>query len=125
MPLACFGLYLAFHNFSFGFPEVKKISAEQIEINNQEKYLFFIDDGDKWLQKRNYYNAVFQYKKALQLYPSDFDANYRLALGYSYRCQYDFEDCGTGKELIDKLEKQFPNNKEIKEVKTIFVHWGG
>ncbi len=124
MPLACYGLYLVFHNFSFGFPETKKITTEQIENNDQEKYLFLLEDGDNWLKKRNYYNAVFQYKKAVQLYPNDFDANYRLALGYSYRCQYNFEDCEIGKKLINKLEIQYPNNNEIKEVKSIFERWG-
>lgn len=88
-----------------------------------ENYCFYIGDGDKWLQKRNYYNAVFQYKKAVALYPSDFEANYRLAIGYGYQCQYDFENCKTGMQLIQKLEKAFPGNQDIHDVKAIFVHW--
>jgi hypothetical protein len=67
---------------------------------------------------------VFQYKKALSLYPKDFDANYRLALGYSYQCQYNFENCDTGMQLILKLEQAFPEKKEVQDVKAIFVHWG-
>jgi len=124
IPLICFGLFKTFQHFSFGFPQINEATELSNEKNNEEKYLFYLEDGDQWLSKRNYYNAVFQYKKAVELFPNDFDANYRLALGYSYRCQYNFEDCRVGKELIDKLEKQFPNDKDIKEVKTIFVHWG-
>ncbi|MBG43239.1 MAG: hypothetical protein CL530_04655 [Aequorivita sp.] len=124
IPLIVLGLYFSFHNFRFGFPTVKTAQEVSLENNNEEEYMFFLKDGDAWLQKRNYYNAVFQYKKAVALYPSDFEANYRLALGYSYQCQYDFENCDNGMKLILKLEKEFPDNKDIQNVKAIFVHWG-
>lgn len=125
LPLIALGLYFTFHNFSFGFSNSEaQITKVNIEKSNEEMYLFYIDDGDKWLSKRNYYNAVFQYKKALQLFPNDFDANYRLALAYSYRCQYDFEDCGIGMQLTNKLEEQFPSNQEIQSIKAVFINWG-
>lgn len=124
LPLIVLGLYFTFNNFSFGFPKLQQSEKADIQKSKEEKYLFYIKDGDAWLAKRAYYNAVFQYKKAQQLFPNDFEVNYRIALGYSYRCQYDFEDCGVGKELIDKLEKQFPTNEKIKDVKAIFVNWG-
>ncbi|MCB0464822.1 MAG: tetratricopeptide repeat protein [Aequorivita sp.] len=124
IPLIVLGLYFTFHNFRFGFPNVKTTQEISLENDDEEKYYFYLEDGDKWLQKRNYYNAVFQYKKAVALYPSDFEANYRLALGYSYQCQYDFENCDKGMQLILKLEKEFPDNKDIQNVKAIFVHWG-
>ena len=101
IPLIGFGLYMTFQNVSFGFP---KTEESVTKTNNEEQYMFYIKDGDNWLSKRNYFNAVFQFKKALQLFPSDFEANYRLALAYSYRCQYDFEDCRTGMQLTRKLE---------------------
>lgn len=124
LPLIAFTLYITFNNFHFGFPKLEQVKEVDIEKAKQEKYLFYINDGDTWLKKEDWYNAIFQYKNALKLYPNDFDANYRLALSYSYRCQYEFEDCEIGKKLIDKLEKQFPNNEDIKAVKAIFVHWG-
>ncbi len=125
LPLICFGIYKAFNNFDFGFPKLEeKMSKANIEKSNKDQYMFYINDGDNWISKRNYYNAAFQYKKALGLFPGDFEANYRLALAYSYRCQYDFEDCKIGMQLIRKLEEQFPNNQNIKNVKEIFVNWG-
>jgi len=124
LPLIVLALYITFHNFQFGFPNVKTASEISFENNDEEMYMFYLDDGDNWLQKRNYYNAVFQYKKAVALYPSDFEANYRLALGYSYQCQYDFENCEIGMKLISKLEKEFPDKMEIQAVKAVFVHWG-
>ena len=65
----------------------------------------------------------FNIKKAVALYPSGFEANYRLAIGYGYQYQYDFENCKTGMQLIQKLEKAFPGNQDIHDVKAIFVHW--
>ncbi|CAM3302190.1 tetratricopeptide repeat protein [Aequorivita lipolytica] len=122
LPLICFTLYFTFNNFSFGFPKMEQVAPLDIEKNNKEKYLFYLSDGDAWLEKRDWYNAIFQYKNAVKLYPNDFGANYRLALGYAYRCQYEFEDCAVGKKLIDKLEKQFPENIDVKAVKAIFLH---
>lgn len=124
LPLIVLGLYFTFQNYSFGFPKSQQL--EQIDLKNikEEKHLFYLNDGDVWLKKRDWYNAIFQYKNALKLYPNEFNASYRLAIAYSYRCQYEFEDCEVGKKLIEKLEGQFPENKDIKKVKAIFVHWG-
>ncbi|MBT0607385.1 tetratricopeptide repeat protein [Aequorivita echinoideorum] len=123
LPLIFAGLYFGIYNFSLGFPELE-VTSFQIQKDEIEKYHFYVNDGDAWLAKGNYHNAVFQYKKALQLFPNDFEANYRLALGYSYKCQYDFKDCRKGKILIDKLSEQFPHNQKIKEIEYIFHHWG-
>lgn len=125
LPLIFFGIYQVVDSFRFGTPTLEeKIAKANIEKKNEEQYMFFIEDGDTWLYKRNYYNAVFQYKKALELFPNDFEANYRLALAYSYRCQYNFEDCKNGMQLTKKLAKQFPNNQEIRKIKAVFVNWG-
>lgn len=125
LPLICIGVYKAFHNFSFGFPKLEQqITKINTEKSKKESYMFFINNGDEWLSKRNFYNAAFQYKKALQLFPSDFEANYRLALAYSYRCQYDFEDCEIGMKLTRKLEEQFPSNSDIKKIMAIYANWG-
>src|SRR5690554_227695 len=125
LPLICFGLYALFANFSFGFPKNEmEVNNEIVEDKSAEKYLFYIEDGDRWVARKNYSNAIFQYQKALELHPNNFDATYRLALGYSYRCQYNFEDCDVGMRLISGLERQFPNNPEIQKVKAIFIHWG-
>jgi len=121
IPLIGFGIFKTFQSFSFS---TQKTDKQSIKAKNEKQYMFYIKDGDSWLLKRHYFNAVFQYKKALQLFPSDFEANYRLAMAYSYRCQYDFEDCGIGMKLTHKLEDQFPSNQNIKKIKSVFVHWG-
>ena len=123
------GFYL-FQGFSFGFDTLENTGPEQLNIAakkaavSEDKYLYYIEDGDAWLQKKSYYNAIFQYKKAVELFPSEFAAHYRMAVAYSYQCQYEFEGCEKGMKIVERLEKDFPNSEKIQAVKAVFLHWG-
>jgi hypothetical protein len=89
-------------------------------IKKTEKYMFFISDGDKWISEKNWSNAIFQYKEALKVFPTEFDANYRLALAYSYSCQNEQINCEIGERLTERLIKQFPDKNEILKIDAIF-----
>jgi len=93
----------------------KNIEQEKLMTKKEkdEKYLFFITDGDNWLKQNHWHNAIFQYKKALELYPNSYDANYRLALAYSYRCYFEKLNCADGKILIDKLIMSYPDSMNL------------
>lgn len=127
--LLLIGFYFL-QGFSFGFdtlentgPDQRNIAAEKSDIT-EEKYLYYLNDGDTWLQKKSYYNAIFQYKKAVELFPSEFAAHYRMAVAYSYQCQYEFKGCEEGMKIIERLEKEFPNSEELPAVRAVFEHWG-
>jgi tetratricopeptide (TPR) repeat protein len=95
LPILGFLGYLVLHNFSFGFDTLQNYGTEQVKskvslVKKNKTYLFYLNDGDARLKKHQYHNAIFQYKKALEVFPSEFDAQYRLALAYSYQCQYKF-----------------------------------
>ncbi len=126
-PLSVLLIYYTFKDFEFGFPDISsQTELAQKELTKQQKkdrFLFFLNDGDKWLTQKKYHNAIFQYKKALELYPSEYRAHYRLAVTYSYQCQYEFKGCEEGYALIKKLETQFPHATELESVKTVFEHW--
>ncbi len=78
--------------------------SEIMEMTERDnKFLFFITDGDNWLKKEKWHNAIFQYKKALEIYPGDYEALYRLTLAYSYRCQNTAVDCDLGEKHLDEL----------------------
>lgn len=130
LPLLLFAGYYSFKNFSFGFDRLENTGPNQVNIAAQkvaasgDKYLYYLEDGDLWLQKKSYYNAIFQYKKAIELFPSEFAGQYRLAVAYSYQCQYDFEGCEEGMKIVKKLEKAYPNSEEVQTVKAVFEHWG-
>lgn len=96
-------------------------NAEQIYIaKNSDKYKDYIDKGDKWIEKKNWNNAIYRYNQAKELFPNEFDINYRLALAYSYRCDFEKIDCEKGKKLTNQLLKQFPKNSDLKKLQIVF-----
>ena len=64
-------------------------TKEKDPNKKRSDYLFFIRDGDKYIEEEKWHNAIFQYTEALKLFPKEFDANYRLSLAYSYSCSYE------------------------------------
>lgn len=139
LPLVLLIGFYFFQGFSLGFerlentgPNQTNIPAQEAEFKNAGKiaeikkknYLYYIQDGDAWLEKKSYHNAIFQYKKASELLPSEFAAHYRLAVAYSYQCQYEFKGCEEGMQIVERLEKEVPNSEEIQKVKAVFEHWG-
>jgi len=79
-------------------------------ISAIDQYEFFISDGDQWLEKKHWHNAIFQYKKALELFPSSYDANYRLAIAYNYKCLASNSKCDDSIARIAFLHQKYPQD---------------
>lgn len=57
----------------------------------------------------------------MAIYPNSYDAQYRLALGYSYSCAYQGFYCYEGIDLMQELHKSFPEkNLHFKTLDSIF-----
>ena len=97
--------------------KIKKDSIDHKRKN--DKYLFYISDGDNYLKKNQWHNAIFQYNKAAEIFPNDFDIKYRLGYAYTYRCQNEKKDCKKGAEYVKNLNVDFPDKNEIIELVTI------
>ncbi len=82
-----------------------------------EAYLALIADGDMWLTKGDWYNAIFQYKKAKEIFPKEYDINYRLVATYSYRCEREFLDCNKAKNLLNELLALYPKKMDLLKLK--------
>lgn len=103
---------------------------EPIENLNQEKELQIknkicldlIADGDYWIQERHWHNAIFQYKKALEIFPNDYDINYRLAAAYCYRCEDKAKDCDEAKKLVVKILQDFPDDENVLKLKEMLQY---
>lgn len=97
---------VSFYGVKFSENQANDIDIFQIEQETKKnnQYLFYIIDGDAWFGKRKWHNAVFQYKKALELYPKDYDAMLRLTIAYSYQCEEKDKNCDLGKEYLDQLK---------------------
>ncbi|MDY7395054.1 hypothetical protein UMM65_07360 [Aureibaculum sp. 2210JD6-5] len=107
--------------------ETRKDKTKSIE-NQKEMYLnehfneysYFLEEGDKWIEKRHWNNAIYRYQQAVKLFPNEFEANYRLALAYSYNCKFEKKDCETGKKLTHRLLKNYSEDKGLQELKIDF-----
>ncbi len=100
--------------------KAQQILLEQNQNKKLNRYSFIINDGDQWIEKKNWNNAIYRYKEAVELFPDEFEANYRLALAYSYHCQYKNKDCEIGKMLTIRLLKYFPEKVNLIELKNVF-----
>lgn len=112
-PLLIYGMHNFLESHPTGIPN-HKIEADKEIL---ERYQFYIEDGDYMISKGKWNNAIFQYTRASEIYPNEFDAQYRLALAYTYKCQYTKEDCLIGDSLVNILLIQSPKNAEVKGLK--------
>jgi hypothetical protein len=68
-------------------------------------------------EKCNY--AIFQYKKALEIFLTEYDINFRRASAYPYRYQSEFESSNKAKEVLNKLLGEHPKNSDLLKLKQI------
>ena len=102
--------------------ERKTIILEKKRIEQGEKqYIEYLVSGDNWIDDDKWDAAITLYKKALIIYPDSYDAKYRLALAYSYKCERMKFDCDLGKALAKKLLLDNPiHEKELMKLDSIF-----
>lgn len=89
------------------------IAAKQ----RRDKFEFFIADGDSWLNKKNFYSAIFQYENALNLFPDNLHAQYRLAYAHYLQCVVTGKECAESYNLINRMIALYPKNKRLVELK--------
>lgn len=94
----------------------EEVTKEEVVIKEKDikKYQFHIDDGDYMISKGKWNNAIFQYTRASEIFPNEYDVQYRLALAYTYKCQHTNEGCERGDSLVNRLLTHFPDNKKVK-----------
>ena len=126
IPIFSFGLYISNLLEPSQFRESVKgeiqnnILIEQKLTDDLNEFQFLIEDGDKWIEKRNWNNAIYRFKQAVKLFPSEFEGNYRLALAYSYNCQEKNEDCEIGLRITSRLIEYYPDDPSLLKLKSFF-----
>lgn len=99
--------------------EQKRIIEAQRIAESEEKrkeYSFYIHDGDSWLNKKNYRNAIFQYNMALITDFNNYEAKKRLMLVYSLQCTHENIGCEYSIYQLEQLISQYPNDMELYEL---------
>jgi len=132
-PILFYGVYF-FYQSSIKNQQILERQQQNTETNkilldrkeNQKlnadlnRYFEVISEGDLWIEKKNWNNAIYKYEQAVRLFPNEFEANYRLVLAYSYRCQNENKNCEVGKKLMNRLLKYFPEESNLIELKRAF-----
>jgi hypothetical protein len=109
-PLLIYGTYKITTSFDEEIKE-QKIIRKKKDI---EKYQFHINDGDYMISKGKWNNAIFQYTRASEIFPNEYDVQYRLTLAYTYKCQYTNEECTKSDSLVNRLLTYYPNDEKVK-----------
>lgn len=69
-----------------------------------QEYDYYISSGNEWYEKKKYYNAAFQYRLALNVFPNDSIALEKLIQAYDSDCFYDQRNCGKSQELMKSFQ---------------------
>lgn len=70
---------------------------------------FLISDGKKWLKKRNFHNASFQFELALKQDPGIYEGNVLLAISYLLNCQLNKQSCDNAERQLSFVDHNFPD----------------
>ena len=92
--------------------EIDSLNRENIIQQQKEKeYLRLIEEGDSWLKKSKWHNSRFDYKKAKEIFPNNYEINYRILYSYALECELTFVNCVEAKQLLKDLISDFPERK--------------
>jgi predicted Zn-dependent protease len=106
-----FVLYLSYVN---SLKEVLVQPTAVIEtVNDEQVYLNYIKYGDTWFEDKKWKAAIYNYQKAVDLAPNDYQAQYKLVIAYSYHCTYENINCEEGSQLLNELITKFGSNSDI------------
>ena len=75
-------------------------------MKKEKQFDFFIKDGELWYSNGNLYNAVYQFEKALELFPERKATTDRLLEPYRIRCLTENIDCEKYDDLNSKSMKK-------------------
>lgn len=112
--------------YYFQLQNRKTLTEQHLRQSTQNKqltkYNSFLKEGDMWLLQNKWRAAILQYRKAITIFPKKFEANYRLALVYSYQCKYENESCDKAINLTNTLKRSFPQRAELEELQKIITN---
>ncbi|WP_442902341.1 tetratricopeptide repeat protein [Flavobacterium sp.] len=119
IPAIGFTYYLFGNNKSIVYNQPNE-KRESFQDSISKKFIFYIEDGDEWLNQGKFENALFQYKKALELDTNNFSTHYRICLAYSYLYRYDNLFCQEGKTHLEETLQKFPNESKLNDFKIFY-----
>ena len=101
--LVLFSIFMV--NFYVKTTEKERLAQQRIKANATKQqldlYNYYISSGDDWMISKEYYNAAFQYRLALDMFPTDSVATFRLISASDLNCEVNSRDCGESERLME------------------------
>jgi hypothetical protein len=104
-------IFFSSFNFSATYkPKVRTTIKKQLSLKEaEEKFMYYMEDGQKWLAEEHFNNAIFQFKLARDLNPNSYEAQYGLTESYIRKCETLNKDCKKANLELGTLRQNFPN----------------
>jgi hypothetical protein len=120
-----FGIYFI-NNFIEKQNLIIEANSEQKKNYNKdrsEKYLYYLNDGYKWLGEEHYKNAKFQFNQANEIFPEDYRTKIALTTAFVYDCMATNTDCIKAQALLGRIEKEYPNEINVRDLRIEFDNY--
>lgn len=89
------------HNWDINYSTKEQAErSHQKKLQQLQKFNFYIEDGNRWLEKKNLGNAIFQYNLGIKIIPTDSTANVNLSKALLLKCLTTSEDCFLAKQQL-------------------------
>ncbi len=110
-------IYIGSIKISEALVSHKQSSTEEILKRNRAEFNYRIQQGDFLVSQSMFGDAIFHYKKAVELIPDSYKANARLANAYMQSCFEDYTYCDEGKRHLDKTIDLYSDDVKLLEIR--------
>jgi hypothetical protein len=92
----------------------EKDKAKRELTEQEEHFNYYIADGNQWLEKNEYHNAIFQFDLAIQLKPENYSANLGMCKSLIKQCLIENVDCEKSDRVMIQFLKKFEKNMTLR-----------
>ena len=92
----------------------EKEKAYRELVENDELFKYYISDGNRWLEKNEYHNALFQFELAVKIKPENYSANLGMCKSLLKQCVLENVDCEKSDRVILRFISKFDKNMSLR-----------
>lgn len=110
-------IYLGSIKISEALVSRNQSTTEELLQRKRAEFNSRVQKGDFLVSQSMFGDAIFHYKKAVELIPDSYKANARLANAYMQSCFEDYTYCDEGKRHLDKTIKLYSEDVKMLEIR--------
>ena len=92
----------------------EKDIANRKLTEQEEQFNYYISDGNQWLEKKEYHNAIFQFELAVKIKPENYSANLGMCKSLLKQCVLENVDCEKSDLVMLRFISKFDKNMSIR-----------